>query len=407
MDRPTPESPDDATVAFIITLGRALHEAGTPAHRLEDALSRVCERLGVTGAFFSTPTSIIAGFGPDGSQSVRLVRVQPADVDLERLVLVDDIADAVADGTIDVREGSAQLAEIADRPPRYSTALTVLSFAVISASAAIFFGGGWRDTVASSGTGLVVGLLTMIASRHRSSARVIEFLAGFVAALLAMQLAQTLVPMSAYIVTLSGLIVLIPGLTLTLAMNELATRHLVSGTARLTGALMIFAAIGFGVAFGREVGHHLLINATAQPSPLPGVARPIALLLTAPAFAVLFKARPRDILIIAATGIIAYTSARLGTTMLGPQVGVFVGALVVASASNIYSRLTDQPAAVPLMPGIILLVPGSVGFASIDALMSDQVLAGVETAFRVIMIGAALVAGLLLANVAIPPRRAL
>jgi len=52
-------------------------------------------------------------------------------------------------------------------------------------------------------------------------------------------------------------------------------------------------------------------------------------------------------------------------------------------------------------------VPGSIGFASLDALLSDHVLAGVETAFRVIIIGAALVAGLLLANVAIPPRRAL
>ena len=32
---------------------------------------------------------------------------------------------------------------------------------------------------------------------------------------------------------------LIPGLSLTVAMNELAHRHLVSGTARLVGALML------------------------------------------------------------------------------------------------------------------------------------------------------------------------
>ena len=50
--------------------------------------------------------------------------------------------------------------------------------------------------------------------------------------------------------TLGGLVVLLPGLTLTTALSELATRHLASGAARLSGAFITFLSIVFGVAFG-------------------------------------------------------------------------------------------------------------------------------------------------------------
>jgi uncharacterized membrane protein YjjB (DUF3815 family) len=61
------------------------------------------------------------------------------------------------------------------------------------------------------------------------------------------------VPLSTYLATLGGLIVLLPGLTLSAAMSELNAQHLVSGTARLTGAIMRFLVLMFGVALGSRV----------------------------------------------------------------------------------------------------------------------------------------------------------
>jgi len=59
------------------------------------------------------------------------------------------------------------------------------------------------------------------------------------------------------------------------------------------------------------------------------------------------------------------------------------------------------------MPRIVMLVPGSVGFVSMTALLSKDVVLGIETAFTMFLIAAGLVAGLLLANVALRPRKAL
>jgi uncharacterized membrane protein YjjB (DUF3815 family) len=59
-----------------------------------------------------------------------------------------------------------------------------------------------------------------------------------------------------------------------------------------------------------------------------------------------------------------------------------------------------------LVPGILLLVPGSVGMRSLTALMEREVISGIETAFRMVVIAVSIVAGILIANV-IGPRRSL
>jgi len=58
-------------------------------------------------------------------------------------------------------------------------------------------------------------------------------------------------------VVIASLIVLLPGLALTLSLNELGTGHLVSGTARFAGAIMTFMKIGIGAAVGRQAAQFL------------------------------------------------------------------------------------------------------------------------------------------------------
>ena len=59
------------------------------------------------------------------------------------------------------------------------------------------------------------------------------------------------------------------------------------------------------------------------------------------------------------------------------------------------------------VPGLILLVPGSLGIRSLSALLERDVLSGVQTAFATTLVAIALATGILLANVLIPPRRLL
>ncbi|HEX6200026.1 MAG TPA: threonine/serine exporter family protein, partial [Thermoanaerobaculia bacterium] len=283
-----------------------------------------------------------------------------------------------------------------------------LAFGLVSAAAAYFFRGGWPEIAASGALGLGIGLLSRLASGRPALARVFEPLAATLAAAVTTALAASAGGLSTFVVVLAGLIVLIPGFTLTVAITELATRHLVAGSARLAGAGAVLFGLVFGVAVGTTLAEGLLGTPPAlEPAPPPGEVLWLALLVAAAGLTVLFRARPRDFGWIFAAGLVAVEGVRLGRLLLGPELGAFLGAFLVGAAGNLVARWLHRPAALLQVPGLILLVPGSLGFRSLSSLLHRDVLSGVHTAFEMTLVAIALTTGLLLAGLVAPPRRAL
>ncbi len=385
-----------------------LHAYGTPSHRLERVLVKIAKSLKIKAQFLSTPTSLIAAFGEGENQRTHLVRVDPTSVDLGKLVEFDEIMEDVEQGRIQIREGLVRLESVAHSGARYGPWLRLLAFGVASASAARFFGGGLEEVILSLMIGVVTGLVDLLIQRRRDVVDIFEPLAAFLAGFLSISAVGLGFAVSSEIVTLSGLIVLIPGLTLTVAMIELATRHLVAGMARFAGAATIFLMIALGVALARKVGAGLFPVITSdQIVSLPGWTEWIALGLAPVAFLVLFQARVRELPVVFITGVVGFLGARLGTMMLGAEIGSCLGALLVGLLSNGYARLFNRPASVPLMPGILILVPGSVGFRSLSFFLEQDAISGMEAAFQTALMAVSLVGGLLAANVLVPPRRVL
>ena len=81
-----------------------------------------------------------------------------------------------------------------------------------------------------------------------------------------------------------------------------------------------------------------------------------------------------------------------------------VGAWGLGCVSTLLARLRRRPAAVSLVPGLLLLVPGTLGIRSLQALVSKNVPVGVETAFTMALVATSLVVGLFLANLTLRPR---
>ncbi len=398
----------DPRVAFVLRLGRALHRYGTPSHRLEETLDLVSLHLGLEGQFFSQPTSIFAAFGPQDAQHTFLLRFEPGDIHLERLARVDAVVNDVLAGRLTPDAATARLAAIDVSPPPYPAALTLIASGVSSAAACRFLGGGARDVEAAAIVGASIGAFAVVAGALPAMRRVFEPVAACIAAMIAGALGHALGGVSVYTATLAGLIVLLPGLTLATAMTEIANRHLAAGTARLSGAVMVFLAIGFGVALGgalvdRALGAPPLVTTV----PMPAWTEWLALVLAPLSLMVLLRAPPADAPGVLLVGILTFWGGRVGAGALGPELGIFVGSLTAGAASNLYGRALRRPPPIPLVPALLLLVPGSVGFRSLVLMMRSDVIVGVEAAFRMVIMLSALVAGLLIANVVMPagPRR--
>jgi len=184
-----------------------------------------------------------------------------------------------------------------------------------------------------------------------------------------------------------------------------STNHLVSGTARLTGAFVTFVSLVFGVAMGRQVAGYDPARAAAEAGALAGWTEWLAVAVASLAFGALLRARRRDMGWIVASGLLVFVGGRIGARLLGPELGLFVGALIAGLLSNLRGRLLGGSPIVTLAPSVLVLVPGSVGFRSLVALLDREVLGGIELAFRTALMLTALVAGLLIANIAVPVAR--
>lgn len=398
----------DHRIAFVLRLGHSLHTSGYAAHRLEEALELASDSLGLRGQFFSTPTSIMASFGPQDDQQTFLIRVAPGESNLGQLAQADEVTREVLNGQLTPLQGATRLEQIEAAPPRYSNWLTTLAFAVVSGSSARFFGGGWHEIAAGLAIGFVIGLLALAAGRIEALGKIFNLAAALTASLLAASLAAAGFPISVFHATLAGVIVLIPGLMLTTAMMELSTQHLSSGTARLMGAFMMLIAIAFGIAMGTKIAVLMFGTISSVPfHPLPAWTLYVALLASPLGFVVLLKAEVRDAGWIVLAGVLSFAGARLGQRAFGPELGAFGGAVFAGFFSNWYARVTDRPAQITMAPGLLLLVPGSVGLIAFTAFTSSQTELGVEGAFRMVLIAVSLVAGILFANIMSPRRKLL
>lgn len=401
-------------IEFVLELGRALHGYGASAPDVEHAMEQSSRALGLRGEFFATPTSIFAAFHRGESaahdSTTHLLRVEPGSADLGRRARVDEVIDDVHRGRLAAYEGLILLAAIQRDPPPYPPWLVIACSALISASAARFFDLAPAEIALAGGVGLLVELLQLAGLRSSRLRRVQLLLSAFFAAAVVSLWAGLRGAPTPFQVVVAGLITLLPGLRLTTAMSELALDHLASGTARFLGSIMTLIALLFGAAIGVQIGalfpDTLSMEAVAASrAEMPPWTLYAALAIAPPCFGVLFRALPRDLPWILASCVLAFVGSRLGAELLGNGFEAALGGLFVGLASNVYARTLNRPAATTLLPGILLLVPGSIGFKSLFNLLERDVITGIETAFQVATVGMSIVGGLFVANVIIRPRR--
>ena len=397
--------PAKESIAYILKLGQALHTYGSAANRLEDVLDQVAEKLNCEAHFFSTPTSIFAAFGRPGEQQAQFIRVEPGEVDLGKLADLDAVVIDVVRGNVTPAQGTERIEQVLNAPARYPAALDIAAFSVSSAAGSVFLGGGEKELLIASILGFVIGMLWFLTRNTPSLSRVFTPVAAFLASLIASLSTAWIGKYSVFTATLAGLLALIPGFMLVVAMRELSTKHLASGTARLSGAFVVFVELIFGVALGTTIASFFVEIQSGRQIQLPSWSWYAALMVAPLALTVRLRAHPRDAIIMVLSSILSVTGSRIGTYFLDAQLGVFVGALVLGVASNLYARIANRPSLIPWVPGLLLLVPGSIGLRGLALLINEDVVVGVESAFKMIMIAVGLVAGTLIANVIIQPRK--
>ncbi len=395
-------------IGFILRLAKALHTYGVPAYELENTLNACARQLGFGLQCLSLPTSITMTLMWQKDQvQTYVIRVAPGEVHLEKLRRVSDVAHKVMKGELSTAQGADELKAISVAGSSYPSWLVVAAFALVSASVARIFGGGWYEISSALLAGVALGGLTLVSMRYSLLTHLLPATAALLSTLVASGAAYFLPGTEVYISIVSGLIILLPGLTLTIAMAELATQNLMSGTSRVFGAGTVFILMAFGMVIGNQIIESFLSTTHISGQPLASLAEWtnwVAVILGSLALVVLFQARIKDSGWVILGGLVAYAAVKYASLFFNNAMTAFIGAIAVGLTANLVSRFTGVPGATLVVPGFIMLVPGSVGFKSLTALVEHDVVRGLDTAFDMTLVGISLVSGLLISSLVTLPK---
>lgn len=423
----SPASQYDLDCQLIFNMGRALHSYGAAAQHLERALTLLANHLCGGGQFFVTPTAVMCSIKrPDGKFNAKMLRVSPNAIHLGHLSRVDELADRLLAGEVTTVEALAQLDKIAHEPTRLFGILGPIATVLSSLSFALMLGASTVDVYATALAATLIVVGSELLRWHKNGDEATEFLLALAVSCLVFIAKIGWPGLQVDIVILAGLIALIPGLSLTIALTELSTKNLLAGTARLMGAIMELLKLSFGVLLGKNLidlfapellNTWAMIRGTTawalsrssaihESIPLPFGAEALVVGTALLAFAILFKSQRKDWLPIVGAGLLAYGASKFGRVAFGQEeMGAFIGGLTIGVLANSFARWVKRPALTLIIPALLPMVPGSIGFRSISMALDLDVIQSMTSAFTVMTTALALVAGLGFGRMLVDPER--
>jgi uncharacterized membrane protein YjjB (DUF3815 family) len=119
-----------------------------------------------------------------------------------------------------------------------------------------------------------------------------------------------------------------------------------------------------------------------------------------------FQVSKRDFLSAIMVCGIAYLGILFGS-MLNANVGNLLGTIVAVVVSTLWARQTHRPTSIVLIPAIVLLVCGTIGFRGLASLAGGDVALGVQEFFQMFVVAMTLLAGMLIGFTIVRPENSL
>jgi uncharacterized membrane protein YjjP (DUF1212 family) len=397
---------------FILKLGKMLHKYGSPSFRLEAYLTEIATHFGLHASFNSTPTTLSIVLWSDRHEDEynHSARMQPGELDMNSLSRTDELAYQLLSGDISLAEADKHLDEIDVMPSPYGKSLTGVAFSLSTSAFAMLMGAGWSEIIYSALLGGMVYFWTLWALRSKRVNLMLEPVASFSVGFMACVINHySSSGFNIWLIILSSLIILVPGLSLTIGLAELSSRNLVSGTARVMDATMQLFKLYFGAFLGVSLGYQLFgQQELAMAVTLPFWVNWLGVFMLSVGLVAIFRTPMKHVPWAITSTFIAYAASTWSSSYLENGLGAFVGAFALGVFANIFSRIANAPSTIVAMPGLIVLVPGSKTYIGLNSFISGQdIIKTDHIAQETFLILMSLVAGLIFANVVMPSRKSL
>ena len=207
--------------------------------------------------------------------------------------------------------------------------------------------------------------------------------------------------MQVTIVGICGVVIPLPGLSITTAIQEVTSKQVRSGCLRFVNAFFCSIQLAAGLMISRMIEKEIPFkDVPVVPFVYPNWA--MALIIPCAAIGFMISLRAPQYLLatlfVIANCFIAYFLPAKLSTVLRPELGAFIGAFCVQSVSKVYGWISKHPPSVVTSCSILLMVPGSVSVRGLNALIDSDLTQGATLILLMFQIALGLALGLILAN---------
>ncbi len=173
---------------------------------------------------------------------------------------------------------------------------------------------------------------------------------------------------------ITPLIIFLPGALLTTGMIELASKHILSGSARLIYGAAVLLLLFIGIAVGLNLsGLSSYLVYAYEAVVFPWWAPLIGTLLFGVGTFIRLSGANRDLFWMLLVLYIAMLGQSFGEQYVNSYVGAFLGAMLMALSSEIIARSPRRTSAlVSQMLAFWFLVPGARGLLSVTNILSED-----------------------------------
>ncbi len=390
---------------FLLNAGTLYLEMGGPTSRLESKLIQVASSHGFKLEVFATPSAVFVSLvGHDNKELTAsgLRRTCERSINLYALREVDAIIDRVESDKMSFAGGMNALDELLSQKPIYTSSVMLAACLLMGTSGSLLQGGLLIPALLSGVLTAFMSLVIKPFFKKRGFTGVFYvFGSVFVISVMSL-LFEVLLGFPASLIWIGPLLMLVPGLSITTAVSELADHNFVSGMVKLTKSILVLLAMATPIFLAHDLFAFFASNTEAfsnfkfSPAKISEVPfwfqmlMSLTLILT---FGLLFQVPRRDLFwssICGLSGWLVFFPNKEGAFVL---LACFVAAVVVGFLSLLFGRWLKVPSQIYSVPGIIAMVPGMLALSSFnyDAPngFSDQSLL-----YKVALLAGALVFGL-------------
>ncbi|WP_372793876.1 threonine/serine exporter ThrE family protein [Lutibacter sp.] len=385
---------------FIIELGKALHTYGIPSYKIQTYLTKVSRTQGINGTFMDLPTWINYVFYEDEQTYNYIECIPPGVLNLGALSSVEEVTNKVIANEIRPSEVENELQLIKNETKKINHFIQTFSYAIASGAFSLMIGTNWVSFIFSLLLGALVYLIVYLSSNSSYLETVLESLISFVVTILACLLYLVFPEFNVGITILSAIIIFIPGLAITTALEEITSKNLVSGVAKLFDSIISLFKQFFGVLLGLAVmssfiDFKLLVHISEMPQWIMFCGIPLFSI----SLLAIFQVRKKDMFLGVLTGVLVFFLTVLFSAS-GVLLSTFIGTIAAVAISNLFSRFTKSPKTVYLTQGIVMLVPGSKSFMGLsNSFLNSSIITADNLYQQVVFILMGIIGGLLFSGV--------